>query len=163
MSVSICSRKDIEEILRDETIDLSKVAVISFYDPPDRRGNCEDYKPVDFTGKTDRLFQIPLHDIDIEILKEFQLSYETYLPEVNELAEFICAAMYDRLDIICQCEYGQSRSSGCAAAIREYFHGDGIRIFANYKYYPNQLVFNKVFDALEAYNGSLISTRNRRL
>ena len=46
-------------------------------------------------------------------------------------------------------EYGQSRSAACAAAIREHFMG-GIEIFANYRYYPNQLVYNKLKAALDA-------------
>ena len=46
--------------------------------------------------------------------------------------------------------YDQSRSAGCAAAILEHFYRRGIDIFADYKYYPNQVVYHKVFDALES-------------
>ena len=83
------------------------------------------------------------------MLDEFNLTYDTYLPEADKLAEFIYDAKKMGFDIICQCEYGQSRSAGCAAAIREHFYGDGIKIFADYRYYPNQLVYNKLYDALE--------------
>ena len=31
----------------------------------------------------------------------------------------------------------------------QHFEGRGIDIFADYRYYPNQLVYHKVFDALE--------------
>jgi len=68
------------------------------------------------------------------------------------LAEFIYTAKADGLDIICQCEYGESRSSACAAAILEHFQKTGISIFADYRYYPNQVVYHKVFDALEKLN-----------
>ena len=44
---------------------------------------------------------------------------------------------------------GQSRSAACAAAILEFYEKNGISIFADYRYYPNQLVFNKVKKALE--------------
>ena len=54
------------------------------------------------------------------------------------------------MDIICQCEYGQSRSAGCAAAILEHYEHRGIDIFRDYKYYPNQLIFNKIYDALNS-------------
>lgn len=68
--------------------------------------------------------------------------------QAREIAEFIYKVK-DKVDtIICQCEYGQSRSAGCAAAIREHFHGDGIDIFADDRYYPNKLVFRKVLNAL---------------
>ena len=35
-------------------------------------------------------------------------------------------------------------------AILEHFYRRGIDIFTDYKYYPNQVVYHKVFDALEA-------------
>ena len=55
------------------------------------------------------------------------------------------------MDIICQCEYGQSRSAACAAAIKEHFEKSGIEVFADYRYYPNQLIFNKLRDALSSW------------
>ena len=124
-----------------------KTIAISFYDPAPHY-NSPDYKPVDYSKKVDKVFYIPLRDIDMEILPDYNLTYETYFPEVEELAKFIYDAVGNRYDIICQCEFGQSRSAGCAAAIREHFYGDGIRIFADYRYYPNQMVYHKVYDAL---------------
>ncbi|NLB62365.1 MAG: hypothetical protein GX802_08150 [Clostridiales bacterium] len=53
--------------------------------------------------------------------------------------------------MICQCEYGQSRSAACAAAILEHFNNNGISVFADYRYYPNQLIFNKMLEALNRY------------
>ena len=96
------------------------------------------------------VFYVPLHDIDLEILEEYGLSYDTYFPEAPALAAFIYDTMENGGNIVCQCEYGQSRSAACAAAIREHFYGDGIRIFADYRYYPNQLVYNKLKAALDA-------------
>ena len=94
------------------------------------------------------MFSVGVHDIDLEVLPEYGLTFETYLPEAKHLAFFIKTAVKNHSDIICQCEYGQSRSAACAAAIREYFFKDGISVFADYRYYPNQLIFNKVLDAL---------------
>lgn len=146
MDVKIYSRKAIEMLLHERFPD--NVAVISFYDPRTKRTE-KDYNPVDYTSKTNRVFQVAIHDIDIEILGDYGLTYDTYFPEAGNLAKFIYAAKNDGLDIICQCEYGQSRSAGCAAAIREHFYKDGISVFADYEYYPNQLVFNKVLEALK--------------
>ena len=73
---------------------------------------------------------------------------QTDLPEADALAKFICQSKADGLDILCQCEYGQSRRAACAAAILEYFDGSGISIFADYRYYPNQVVYHKIMDAL---------------
>lgn len=148
LKISIYSRKSIEELLRGNF--PQNAAVISFYDPPGKFRD-EEYKPVDYSTKTNCVFQVALHDIDLEVLPKYHLTYETYFQEADDLAEFIFTAKKAGKDIICQCEYGESRSSGCAAAIHEYFHKDGINIFADYRYYPNQMVYHKVYDALERY------------
>lgn len=147
MKVTIYSRKAVESLLRNGFPE--NTAVISFYDPVDRR-NKNNYVHVNYSGKADRVFYVPIYDIDIEVLGDFGLTYETYFPEVNVLANFIDKAKNDGMDIICQCEYGQSRSAGCAAAILEYYEHRGIDIFRDYKYYPNQLIFNKIYEALNS-------------
>ncbi len=146
MQVDIYSREAIELLLKNNF--PNNVAVISFYDPPSKRTG-EIFQPVDYGNKANRVFAIPLHDIDIEILGDYGLDFNSYFSEVDELARFIRNAVDDGLDFICQCEYGQSRSAACAAAILEFYEKNGISIFADYRYYPNQLVFNKVKKALE--------------
>ena len=148
MKIFIYSRKAIEELLERDFPE--NTAVISFYDPPGKFREA-GYKPVDYSAKTNCVFQVALHDIDLAVLPKYHLTYETYFPEADDLAEFIFTAKREGKDIICQCEYGESRSSGCAAAIHEYFYNDGIKIFADYRYYPNQMVYHKVYDALEKY------------
>lgn len=145
MKVTICSRKDAENLLR--TGFPPRTAVITFYDPPSRR-NAVPTPPPDYNGKAERVFPVAAHDLDLKALTDVGLTYETYLPEADELAEFIYQARTDGLDILCQCEYGQSRSAACAAAILEHFEGTGITIFADYRYYPNQVVYHKMMDAL---------------
>ena len=150
MTVKIYSRKVMEALLSKGNIE--NTAIISFHDPVGRGRRClEDYQPFDFTGKCDRMMQIALHDLDPEALVDFDPTEETYFPEADELAEFIYKAKEEGLDIICQCEYGQSRSAGCAAAILQHFSKNGIDVFTDYRYYPNQLVYHKVFDALRKH------------
>ena len=145
MQVSIYSRAAMEARLKNGG--LEHTAVISFYDPTERgRGSAV---PVDCSAACARVMQIALHDLDPEALSEVGLTVESYFPEADALAEFIYRARREGLDLICQCEYGQSRSAGCAAAILEHFSKRGIDVFADYRYYPNQLVYHKVFDALE--------------
>lgn len=145
MKVDIYSRKAVEELLKNDF--PKNTAVISFYDPPNIRKG-EISKLVDYKGKPKRLFIVAVHDIDVDILEDYGLTFDTYFPEAENLAEFIRQAHDGGLDIICQCEYGQSRSAACAAAILEHYCKDGISIFADYRYYPNQLIFNKVRKAL---------------
>lgn len=146
MNVTIYSRKRMEELLKKGF--PPKTAVISFYDPQGSFRD-KDYKPVDYMGQAERLFQVCIHDIDLSVLSDYGLTYDTYFPESNRLAEFIYNAKNDGMDIICQCEYGESRSSACAAAILEHFYQKGLSIFTDYRYYPNQVVYHKVFEALE--------------
>lgn len=145
MEVSIYSRKAIKKLI--EKGFPQNTAVISFYTPKSKR----DYKEkrVDYSGVCDRVFYVGIPDIDIEILSEYGYTYKTYLAEADELAKFIDKAKENGLDIICQCDYGQSRSAACAAAILQHFEGRGIDVFSDYRYYPNQLIYHKVFDALE--------------
>ena len=145
MKISIISRKDAEGLLKTDTFP-ENTAVISFYSPGKVKAG--DYEPVDYGRKPIRHYYACVPDIDIEALSGFGYTYESYFSDVDELAAFICDAVKDGLGIICQCDYGQSRSAACAAAILEHFEKKGISIFADYRYYPNQLVFNKILDAL---------------
>jgi len=148
MNVKICSREDAEMLLKGDFPE--NTAVISFYDPAIKRID-KNYTHVDYSEKCKRVFYSEVDDLDIGYLGEKGLTYDTYFTEADEIAEFIYQAYNDGLDIICQCEYGQSRSAGCAAAIIEHFYKSGIWIFADYRYYPNQVIFHKIFDALEKY------------
>jgi len=106
MNVTICSRKAAEELLRTDT--LSRTAVISFCDPPSV-GKPAPVPPLDYAGKAARVFTVVVHDLDLTALPDVGLDYDTYMPEADALAAFICQARADGLDILCQCEYGQSR------------------------------------------------------
>lgn len=150
MNVSIYSRKKIGQFLLENTPE--NVAVISFYDPPSMEGGVNDNVPYDYSDMIHRVFQVAVEDIYYDELEDYGMSYEEYFPQADALAEFIMQAKNDGFDIICQCEYGQSRSAGCAAAILEYFYHEGISIFADYRYCPNQMMYHKVYDALERYN-----------
>lgn len=144
--IQIMSREMVEQLMADGF--PNNVAVISFYDPKSKR-TPKDYAPVDYTNVCSRVFPVAIHDIDIEILSDFGLTFETYFPEADELARYIIKNIAQGHDIICQCEYGQSRSAACAAAIKEHYEKRGIEIFADYRYYPNQLIFNKLLASLK--------------
>lgn len=152
LKIQIYSRADAEAQI--ERGFHEKTAVVSFYDPPNIRTG-EITTPVDYNGAAERVFYIAVHDIDIEILPDYSLSFDTYFPEAAELAEFVKKAHDDGLDLICQCEYGQSRSAACAAAIKEYYYHNGISVFADYRYYPNQLIYNKLKAALDKEQNDL--------
>lgn len=149
MIVEIYSKKALKEFIKAGG-SLKNTYVISFHDPIMYAIRYDKmYSPIDFEKKCDHVFKIPLIDLDPEALKDYDLSVEDYFPEAASLAEFIYEAKEGGYKIICQCDYGQSRSAACAAAILQHFEKRGIDIFADYRYYPNQLIYHKVFDALE--------------
>jgi len=148
MKVTVYSGAEIEKVMADGNFPQN-TAVISFYDPAIKRID-EGYTHVDYSGICDTVFYCEVDDLDLDYLPEKGYTYDSFFPEAPELADFINKTFRDGKDIICQCEYGQSRSAGCAAAILEHFYRSGIDIFADYKYYPNQVVYHKVFDALES-------------
>lgn len=154
MNVYVFSRENMEEVIsKGEFPD--NTAVISFYDPAIKRID-EDYTHVDYKGICSDVFYSELDDLDLEVIKGKGYTYDTFFPEADKMAEFIYKAYKDGLNIICQCEYGQSRSAGCAAAILEHFYHNGISIFSDYRFYPNQVVYHKVFEALENYKKNTI-------
>ena len=69
--------------------------------------------------------------------------------QAEKVSEFVKSILNKAELLICQCEFGQSRSAGLAAAVRQFLHGDGVEIFADDRYYPNKVVFRKVFAALK--------------
>lgn len=149
MKVTICSRESIQERIVNNSLQNS--AVISFSDPKGgRRG--EDYAPVDFGESCPRVFFVCVYDLDPDALPHFGYTMESYFSEASDVAEFIGQAVEDDVELICQCEYGQSRSAGLAAAILEYYEKRGIDVFRDYRYYPNQLIFNKAYEALGRYH-----------
>jgi hypothetical protein len=147
MEVDVYSREEIEKILEEDKFPQN-TAVISFYDPAIKRIDAS-YSPVDYRGVCDRVFHIEMYDLDFEELENEGYTYDSYFPEADKLAEFIYDVYNRGMNIICQCEYGQSRSAGCAAAILEHFYHTGISVFADYRRYPNRVVYHKVFDSLE--------------
>lgn len=153
MKVSIYSRREIEKIIESGEFPENTV-VISYYDPNAHKID-KNYMPVDYNKVCSNVFSVGFDDIDIDYLGKQGYTYDTYFKESVDMAEFIYNAYNNGMDIICQCDYGQSRSAGTAAAIMEHFYSNGISVFADYKCFPNKLIFHKVSEALEDYRKNL--------
>ena len=132
MRVSVYSREAIEHIIAEGSFP-NNTAVISFCDPELKHID-KDYFRVDYSSVCSDVFYCEVDDLDLDYLPEKGYTYDSFFPETPELAAYINKAFRDGRDIICQCEYGQSRIAGCAAAILEHFYRRGIDIFADYKY-----------------------------
>ncbi|WP_024859207.1 hypothetical protein [Ruminococcus albus] len=147
MKVYIYSREQAEKMIAEKRFPTN-TAVISFYDPAIKHIN-KNYSHLDYSAVCDMVFYSELDDLDIDVLGDKGYTFESYFSEADDMAAFVKKAFDCGRDIVCQCEYGQSRSAGCAAAILEHFYHTGITVFADYARFPNQLVFNKLFEALE--------------
>lgn len=86
MEIEISSRKNMEALLQ-KGIPVN-TAIISFFDPVNKK-NCLEYTPIAFEDKCAKFFMVGVHDIDLEVLPEYGLTFDSYLPEVTELATFI--------------------------------------------------------------------------
>ena len=110
--IIIYSRKDAEKAIRSG-IFPKNTSVISFYDPQTEHIKYEDI--------CSDVYYCPYDDIDVWSEREYE-KYSSTFDFADDLARFIYDAYNSGRDIVCQCDYGQSRSAGCAAAIAEHFY-----------------------------------------
>jgi len=113
-------------------------------------------------NKPEYRLQLKFDDVPGEIYNEIFNSYSTMTDtartikelhvlsdeQAEEIAAFVKSIYCKANTLICQCEFGQSRSAGLAAAIRQYLYEDGIEVFADDRYSPNKLVYKKTLTAL---------------
>ena len=145
MNVQILSEAAAKKMLADNTFP-AHTAVICFTDAE---------PPIYYSSVTDRVFRIDVPDVGMDDLTDCKYTLDDFADAMcaDDLAQFILDAQHDGYNFICQCAYGESRSAAAAAAIREFFAHDGIVVFADYRYCPNQLVFNLLYDALKSKTG----------
>ena len=152
MKILIRSRKAIEKMSNSP---FSKgTALISITDVND--------SPVNLENQPDFLLRLAFDDVDndvfadepideltqeekIEMEKKYNMLSEE---QANKIASFYETNKDNISTLICQCEHGQSRSAAVAAAILEFRSRRGIQIFVDDRYYPNKVVYRKVFAAL---------------
>ena len=152
MKILIRSRKSIEKMSKSPFPKCT--ALISITDAND--------SPVNLENQPDFLLRLAFDDVDndvfadepideltqeerIEMEKKYNMLSEE---QANKIASFYETNKDNISTLICQCEHGQSRSAAVAAAILEFRSRRGIQIFADDRYYPNKVVYRKVFAAL---------------
>lgn len=148
MKITIMSRENIERMAQKPFPE--KTAVISITD--------SDAQPVEFRNSPAFLLSLIFDDMEpesglldelIRDFPDFQNEYRIITErQTEEIANF-STIMYQAADLlICQCEFGQSRSAAVAAAVMEHFNGNGIDVFADDRYCPNKYIFRKVLGKL---------------
>ena len=96
---------------------------------------------------TDVLGRKPTADEFKKLAKKYHMfNYE----QATEVAEFVEHIQNNGAEVlVCQCEYGQSRSAGIAAAVRQWLYSDAIEIFTDDRYYPNKAVYRMTLTAIQ--------------
>lgn len=157
MVVKIMSRKDLMELAKEPF--SADVAVISITDSDD-----ED---VELQYQPEHLLRLKFDDVSDEIFEQMlgrkptvaemrQISSRFHMisnAQSKQIADFIISQKTTGT-LVCQCEYGQSRSAGVAAAVEEYYHRRGVRIFADPRYFPNKYIFRKLLRSLRTCGGN---------
>ena len=125
-----------------------------------------DHADVALEHQPDRMMHLKFDDVSDEIFEELlgrkpnvremhQIASRFHMlsnAQTQQMADFVLS-MHNEGTLICQCEHGQSRSAGVAAAVMEYYHQKGINIFADVRYYPNKHVFRKLLCSLRIRGG----------
>lgn len=152
MKILIRSRKAIEKMSKSPF--QKGTAIISITDAND--------STVNFENEPDFLLRLAFDDVDNDVFAdepveeltdeerlEVEKKYNMFSNEQSsEIASFYNGYKENISTFICQCEHGQSRSAAVAAAVMEYRSRRGIKIFADDRYFPNKVVFRKVYGAL---------------
>lgn len=139
-NIIILSRNQIEELALSPF--PLNTALISIRDTGDDAPKLK-YRPLWF-------LQLVFDDISLNESEDYKEKEYTLFNEqtARKIADFIICHKDKAETIICQCEYGQSRSAAIAAALSEFFWKSGIDFFADDRYFPNKLVFRLTLQAL---------------
>lgn len=139
IEIAITSRSKMQKLIHSGKLG-EDTAVISFCDV--------GTKLLYFANTQASVFTLALDDLGIEEISERYGSVQRYFTKADKLVDFIIRSVASGKKFICQCEMGMSRSAACAAAILQYYCGSGISIFADRRYYPNRIIFQKLFSEL---------------
>ena len=136
MEVEIINRASLQRILY-RNLRYKKYAVISFYGDNEQQINFTVNPNVKYIEK------------NINDLREVENPDNWHFYDFDQIAKFILECEDNGIEyIFCECETGTSRSAGCAMAIREFYYGDGIRVFSIYGYNPNPVFYNNIYNSL---------------
>ncbi len=140
MEVKIVSREEIIKLAKTPFED--GVALISVYDTDDVPPRLI-YKPkYTLFMAFDDIYADEMDEVDLSFFKPFNEKM------AKRMADFI-KLHKDKVDtFICQCQFGQSRSAGIAAAIKKYFDNDEQAIFNDDRYSPNKKVYDLLLSVL---------------
>jgi hypothetical protein len=129
----VCSLDNLSDRLDH---DSEKIAVISFYPYKGEKA---------YIPKSIPAFELCLVGLDFMQIQE---DAEVWFSQAKSMADFIDEWHKKGYHFICESVYADSRSSAVAAAILEHYEGQGIDIFSDFRYRPNQMIYLTLMKAL---------------
>ncbi|MBQ4550619.1 MAG: hypothetical protein IJA49_05970, partial [Oscillospiraceae bacterium] len=125
MNVEIMGREALMELAKEPFPEGTSIISIT---------NAED-ETVMLDNQPDRMIQLKFDDVSDEIFEELlgrkptvremhQIASRFHMlsnAQTQQMADFVLS-MHNEGTLICQCEHGQSRSAGVAAAVMEYYY-----------------------------------------
>lgn len=142
MNVNIYSREGIIKLSKN--IFDEGTALISIYDTDDIPPRLINKPQYTLFMAFDDIYADDMDEVDLSFFKPFNEKL------AKRIAGFVKLHKDDVDTFICQCQFGQSRSAGVAAAIKEYFDKDGQSILDDERYSPNKKVYDLLLDELNA-------------
>ena len=156
MNIEIMGREELMELAKEPFPRETSIISITDSDDPD----------VVLEHQPERILRLKFDDVSDEIFEELLgrkptvremhlISSRFHMlsnAQTQQMANFVLSTPSEGT-LICQCEYGQSRSAGVAAAVMEHYYRKGIHIFADARYYPNKHVFRKLLCCLRIRSG----------
>ncbi len=133
---------DVKIVSRDEIVKLATtpfedgVALISIYDTDDVPPRLMNKPKYTLFMAFDDIYADDTDEVDLDFFKPFNEKM------AKKISGFIKLHQDDVNTFICQCQFGQSRSAGVAAAIKKYFDNDEQAIFNDKRYSPNKKVYD---------------------
>lgn len=150
MEIRIMSRERLEMISHFPFPPETAVISITDHDAP----------PVQLKNRPQYLLRVSFDDVDLNCLnidagrqntsEEALIAIYHLCTEAHagKIAKFYHSIRESVGLLICQCEFGQSRSAAIAAAIAEFRMRKGIDIFADQRYFPNKRAYHLTIAAL---------------
>jgi len=144
MNVSICSRSELKKLIYTDF--PSDTAIISYYGIDEKRMYIPDL--------------IRNVSLCIDDEKDYSAldTNDYHAEDFKRVANYILNCYENRINIICQCEAGISRSAATAAAVLQFLEQKGMLVFSDYELEPNKLFYNGIYHYLNDICLKRIST-----
>lgn len=147
MNVYVCTEEDLDRVVQ-EYDRLENTMFLILFPMEERLERYDGYNFSDIQMFTYYWTALQVYDVDTDNLEKYGLTEDTYFQLPKSVFDHIKYAYNENSDIVCFDGRETNLSSACAAAILEFFYGNGIAVFNDGRYTPNKLLYKKMLGEL---------------